>query len=128
MKMISATFGGVALVTLLALATAAQEQRRPAFVLVERIATTGPQSIQDDYAKLARDILPKYGAHYLARSRQNLLLEGDGEAPCCMAILEFPSMEAARLWYASPENQQAAAIRRSGANFRIIAIEGLPPS
>ena len=128
MKMISASFGGVALVTLFALATSAQEQRRPAFVLVERIATTGPQSIQDDYAKLARDILPKYGARYLARSRQNFLLEGDGEAPCCMAMLEFPSMEAARLWYASPENQQAAAIRRSGANFRIIAIEGLPPS
>jgi hypothetical protein len=85
MKMISASFGGVALVTLLALATAAQEQRRPAFVLVERIATTGPQSIQDDYAKLARDILPKYGARYLAqptelpsrRRRGGPVLHGD---------------------------------------------------
>ena len=104
----------------------AQDGERPAFVLVERIATTGPETVQDDYAKLARDILPKYGARYLARSRQNVLLEGEGETPCCMAILEFPSMDAARRWYASPENQQASAIRRSGARFRIVAIDGLP--
>jgi uncharacterized protein (DUF1330 family) len=78
------------------------------------------------YAKLARDILPKYGGRYLARSRQNVLLEGEGATPCCMAILQFPSMDAARRWYASPENQQASAIRRSGARFRMMAIEGLP--
>jgi uncharacterized protein (DUF1330 family) len=107
------------------LSAAAQEPSRPAFVIVERIATTGPESIQEDYAKLARDILPKFGGRYLARSRQNALLEGEGEVPCCMAILEFPSLDAARRWFASPENQQASTIRRSGARFRIVAIEGL---
>jgi uncharacterized protein (DUF1330 family) len=93
---------------------------------VERTATTGDESIQEQYAKLARDILPKYGARYLARSQHNALLEGDGPAPCCMAILEFPSLEAARRWYDSPENQAAAKIRQSGARFRLVAIEGLP--
>jgi hypothetical protein len=38
---------------------AAQQERRPAFVIVERKATTGDESIQDEYAKLAREILPK---------------------------------------------------------------------
>ena len=109
-------------------ASTAQTAERPAFVIVERVATTGPESIQEDYARLARDILPRYGARYLARSQRNTLLEGDGAAPCCMAILEFPSMDALRRWYGSPENQAAAEVRRRGARFRLIAIEGLPPA
>jgi len=107
-------------------AATAQQHDNPAFVIVERTATTGDESIQQQYATLARDILPKYGARYLARSQRNTLLEGDGAAPCCMAILQFPSMEAVRRWYDSPENQSAAKVRQSGAKFRIIAIEGLP--
>jgi uncharacterized protein (DUF1330 family) len=103
------------------------QDERPAFVIVERTATSGPESIQEEYAKLARDILPKYGARYLARSQHNTLLEGEGAAaPCCMAILEFPSQDAVKRWYDSPENREASKIRRSGAKFRLIAIEGLP--
>src|SRR5215475_10312889 len=106
--------------------SAAQQESRPAFVIVERTTTTGEESIQEQYAKLAREILPKYGAQYLARSQRNTLLEGEGPAPCCIAILQFPSVEAVRRWYDSSENQSAAKIRQSGAKFRIIAIEGLP--
>ena len=104
----------------------AQQESRPAFVIVERTATTGDESIQEEYAKLAREILPKYGARYLARSQRNTLLEGDGPVPCCLAILQFPNLEAVRRWYDSPKNQSAAKVRQSGAKFRIIAIEGLP--
>jgi uncharacterized protein (DUF1330 family) len=105
--------------------TVAQEER-PAFVIVERTATTGPEAIQQEYAKLAGEILPKYGARYLARSQENTLIEGDGVAPCCMAILQFPNMDAVKRWYGSPENQEASKVRQRGARFRIIAIQGLP--
>ena len=104
----------------------AQEPQRPAFVIVERTETMGSESIQNEYAKLAREILPRYGGRYLARSQNNLLLEGAGSAPCCMAILQFPNLDAVRKWYDSPENQSAAKVRQSGARFRIVAIEGLP--
>lgn len=107
--------------------SAAAQQERPAFVIVERTLTMGPESIQQEYAKLARNILPKYGARYLARSRENTLLEGDGATPCCMALLEFPNMDAVKRWYYSPENQEASKVRKSGAKFRIIAIQGLSP-
>jgi len=106
-------------------AAPAQEPQRGAFVIIERTETTGPESIQADYARLARDILPKYGARYLARSQNNVLLEGTGTTPCCMAILQFPSLDAVRKWYDSEENQSAAKVRQSGAKFRIVAIEGL---
>jgi uncharacterized protein (DUF1330 family) len=104
------------------------EEERPAFVIVERTATTGSETIQQEYAKLAREILPKYAARYLARSQENTLLEGDGVAPCCMAILQFPNMDAVKRWYDSAENQEASKVRQSGARFRIIAIQGLPPA
>jgi uncharacterized protein (DUF1330 family) len=104
----------------------AQQAASPAYVIVERTATTGSESIQSEYAKLAREILPKYGARYLARSQRNVLLEGNDPAPCCIAILQFPSMDAVGRWYDSPENQSAAKIRQGGAKFEIIAIEGLP--
>ena len=107
-------------------ASNAQQESGPAFVIVERTTTTSEAAIQEQYAKLAREILPKYGARYLARSQRNTLLEGDGLAPCCIAILQFPNVETVRSWYDSPENQSAAKIRQSGAKFRIIAIEGLP--
>jgi uncharacterized protein (DUF1330 family) len=108
--------------------SAAADEERPAFVIVERTATTGPETTQQEYAKLARDILPKYDARYLARSQENTLLEGDGAAPCCVAILQFPNMDAVKRWYSAAENQKASKLRQSGARFRIIAIQGLPPT
>jgi uncharacterized protein (DUF1330 family) len=102
----------------------AQQPTGSTFVLVERTATTGAESIQEQYAKLARDILPKYGARYLVKSQKITSLEGDGPAPCCMAILEFPNLQAVKAWYNSPENQEASKIRQSGARFKILAIDG----
>ena len=103
----------------------AQQANKPAFVIVERLSTTGPESIQEQYGKVSREIVAKFGGRYLARSQHNELLEGDSSTPCCIAILSFPSVEAAKSWFDSPENQDAAKIRRSGATFRIISVEGL---
>jgi uncharacterized protein (DUF1330 family) len=103
----------------------AQQANAPAFVIVERLSSTGPESIQEQYGKVSRDIVAKFGGRYLARSQRNILLEGDGASPCCIAVLSFPSVEAAKNWFDSPENQDAAKIRRSGATFRIISVEGL---
>jgi len=103
----------------------AQQANAPAFVIVERLSTTGPETIQEQYGKVSRDIVARFGGRYLARSQHNILLEGDSGAPCCIAILSFPNVEAAKNWFDSPENQEAAKIRRSGATFRIISVEGL---
>jgi uncharacterized protein (DUF1330 family) len=118
---------GFGFLILVALAhSSAQSTKGPAYVIVERLTTTGPESLQQQYGKVSRDIVAKFGGRYLARSQQNILLEGEGTAPCCMAILSFPSVEAAKSWFDSPENQDAAKIRRSGATFRIVSLPGLP--
>jgi uncharacterized protein (DUF1330 family) len=120
----------LAVAAMLALAASqrlfAQQAGAPAFVIVERLTTTGPESIQEQYGKVSREIVAKFGGRYVARSQRNVLLEGQGDVPCCIAIIAFPSMEAARNWFNSPENQDAAKIRRSGATFRIVSVEGVP--
>ena len=41
-------------------------------------------------------------------------------------ILEFPTMELARAWWASPEYAEAKALRQSIATTRMVLTEGLP--
>ena len=66
--------------------SAMAQQEGPAFVIVERTATTGPEAIQKEYARLAREILPKYGGplsrpqsaeHAARRQWRSALLHGD---------------------------------------------------
>jgi len=126
-RWITLTLTGFGILALMASAHSfAQSAKGQAYVIVERLTTTGPESIQQEYGAVSRDIVAKFGGRYLARSQQNTLLEGDGNAPCCMAIISFPSAEAAKSWFDSPENQDAAGIRRRGATFRIVSVQGLP--
>jgi uncharacterized protein (DUF1330 family) len=49
----------------------------------------------------------------------------EGQAPDGIVMLEFPTAEDARAWYDSPEYQAAAVLRKRGANYRALLIEGL---
>jgi len=114
------------LVTSVAVGAIAQPDAQHAYVIVERLSTKGPEDIQKRYGEMSKPIVAKFGGHYVSRSQDNGLLEGPGP-PCCVAVIEFPSLAAAQRWYASPENQAAAKVRQSGATFRIFTIQGLPP-
>ena len=115
------------LVTSVAVGAVAQPDAQHAYVIVERLSTTGPEDIQKRYGEMSKPIVAKFGGRYLSRSQDNALLEGPGPLPCCVAVIEFPNLAAAQRWYASPENQEAAKVRQSGATFRIFTIQGLPP-
>jgi uncharacterized protein (DUF1330 family) len=121
-----AVFAGLVILIGSGTGALAQAATRPAYVIVERLTTTGPEDIQKRYGEISKSIVAKFGGRYLSRSQDNTLLEGPGPAACCIAIIEFPSSEAAQRWYTSPENQTAAKIRQSGATFRIVTIQGLP--
>jgi uncharacterized protein (DUF1330 family) len=49
----------------------------------------------------------------------------EGEAPDGVVLLKFPSVEAAKAWYYSPEYQSAAAHRKKAADYRAFIVEGL---
>ncbi|MGZ3276609.1 MAG: DUF1330 domain-containing protein [Caulobacteraceae bacterium] len=94
-----------------------------AYVIAERTDQWDP-SVFAAYGPLAAASIAEFGGRYLAKSDQLGLLEGEGAAPLAMAVLEFPSVEQARAWFASEGYQKAAAIRRSGARNRFLLIEG----
>lgn len=97
-----------------------------AYVITERIEEWD-LGVFKSYVPLAAESIARFGGRYLALSDQAVMLEGDGACPLVMAVIEFPSMEHARAWYASEEYQQAARIRRSGARNRFVAVESRKP-
>ena len=49
----------------------------------------------------------------------------DGYATKVRTVLEFPDLETATTWYASPEYGEARATRAGSATARFVAVEGL---
>lgn len=75
-----------------------------------------------DYVATARPAFERYGARFLARGGAYEAMEGTGRGR--NVVIEFPSFEAARDCYNSPEYQEAKAIRQSVAEADMVIVEG----
>jgi uncharacterized protein (DUF1330 family) len=94
----------------------------PAFVIVE-IEVRDPE-VYEKYKSLVPASVEAYDGRFIARGGATESLEGDW-APERIVVLEFPSLERARQWWASPEYSDAKAIRMRAAQTRMIATEGV---
>jgi uncharacterized protein (DUF1330 family) len=93
-----------------------------AYVIFIREQTTD-QAELDRYGELARATGAEHPRKRLAFYGKQDILEGDPFEAA--AILEFPTMEAARAWYDSPAYQEAAAHRKAGSDYRVFIVEGM---
>ena len=96
----------------------------PAYVVVE-IAVHDAQTYER-YKQLAPPSIAKYDGRYLVRGGATETLEGTWTPPR-FVILEFPSMERARQWWASPEYAPAKALRQVSTHSMMLLVDGLPP-
>lgn len=71
----------------------------------------------------ARSFVERYGLKPLSVYGASEAFEG--AAPDGIVLLEFPTADAARGWYESPEYQAALPDRHKGAQYRAILLEGL---
>jgi uncharacterized protein (DUF1330 family) len=78
----------------------------------------------EDYKRMVPPSLDPYGGKFLARGGAAETLEGDW-SPKRMVIVEFPSAERARAWWASEEYAAAKALRQATASTRMILVEGV---
>jgi uncharacterized protein (DUF1330 family) len=79
-----------------------------------------------EYAVRAPDTVVPFGGRYLARNGLKHQLEGP--APDKRVVLmEFPSVERAKAWHASPAYQAIIGTRQSASDGAIYIIEGCEP-
>ena len=78
----------------------------------------------EDYRRLVTPTLEKYGGRFIARGGRIDVLEGDWH-PNRLVVIEFPSVDAARAWWRSPEYSEAKAIRQATSEGTLLILEGV---
>jgi len=78
------------------------------------------------YRTIAAKTIAQYGGRYLVRGGAANAVEG-GPPPGTFIVVEFPSMERLREWYASPEYAEALKVRQTALDRRLIFVEGVAP-
>ena len=94
----------------------------PAYVFVE-VDITNPEGYRE-YSQLVPATIQKYGGRFLHRGGSVSVLEGDWPQ-IRRVIIEFPSVEAARQWWDSPEYEKPKALRRANSKGRLLLLEGV---
>lgn len=93
----------------------------PAYIIAirERLHDKAPL---ESYAAVAATA-PREALTPRARYGHVEVLEGPG----CdgVSMVEFPTIEAARAWYDSPEYSKARTFRRQAGDYRVLLVEGL---
>jgi uncharacterized protein (DUF1330 family) len=94
----------------------------PAYVVVE--IEIADHETYARYRAVAPASIAAYGGRYLVRGGATETLEGTWSPPR-FVVLEFPTAERARAWWASPEYAEAKAIRQDSARTEMILVEGV---
>lgn len=95
----------------------------PAYIVVQ-VRVTDPAKY-DKYRLLAAAAIAKHGGRYVVRGGASEILEGkDATPPLRRVVVEFPSMEAAKRFWNSPDYEQAKATRAGAGEMFAVLCEG----
>ena len=93
----------------------------PAYIIVD-VEIHDPLQYED-YKRLTPLSLSKYQGKFIVRGGKTETLEG-GWNPQRIVVLEFPTAELAKSWWASEEYAPAKALRHRTAKSKMILVEG----
>jgi uncharacterized protein (DUF1330 family) len=91
--------------------------------LISEVDVRDPAGFET-YRTIAAKAIAQYGGRYLVRGGAAEAVAG-GPPPKNIIVVEFPSMERLREWYASPEYAEALKVRRTVLDRRLIFVEGV---
>lgn len=94
----------------------------PAYVVALIEAIHDPETYKGYVAQVEATLTP-FGGRFLARVPGPEALEG-GPAPSRAIILEFPTIEKARAWHASPAYQPVMKLRQSASRGTLLILPG----
>ncbi len=93
-----------------------------AYVIVD-ISVSNPERYED-YKAMAAESVARYDGRYVVRGGRCENLEGTWD-PQRVVVLEFPTYEAAKAWWASEDYRDAKALRQAVSDSRMIVVEGV---
>jgi uncharacterized protein (DUF1330 family) len=94
----------------------------PAYVVLD-IEVTDTEAFAA-YRELGPPTVAAYGGRYLVRGGSVETLEGSW-LPSRLVILEFPTVQLGRAWWASAEYGPAKALRQACARTEMLLVEGV---
>jgi uncharacterized protein (DUF1330 family) len=80
-----------------------------------------------EYRKTVGKSIAAFGGRFLTRGGTTEVVEGSWN-PNRLVIVEFPSMEQLKAWYASAAYAPALALRKRSAVSNLVMTEGIPAS
>jgi uncharacterized protein (DUF1330 family) len=92
--------------------------------LVCTVRVDDPETYKKYTAKTPA-IIAKYGGRFLVRGGPVETIEGPA-FDARMVVLEFPSAEAVKTFYGSPEYQEVKEIRQASSEATFLLAEGVP--
>jgi uncharacterized protein (DUF1330 family) len=78
----------------------------------------------EDYKRMSPISIEKFGGRFIARGGKTESLEGTWQ-PKRIVLIEFPSVERAREWWASADYAPAKALRQATSTGDLVVVEGL---
>jgi len=94
----------------------------PAYLIADE--TIEDAETFEQYKKAVLPLIEKFGGRFLSRGGEAEVLEaGRGWRPDRMVIIEFPTMEALKDWYAADEYAPVRDIRFRSAKSTLIALD-----
>lgn len=94
----------------------------PAYMVVTASVRDRDRFIAE-YGRPAAELIARFGGRYLVRAPGAELLEGDRGDGASMVISEWPSKQAARAFWDSPEYQELKKRRDGLADVQVLLIE-----
>jgi uncharacterized protein (DUF1330 family) len=91
--------------------------------VLAKVRVTNPEAYAGYRAKVVPTI-EAFGGRFLVRGGAVEVKEGEWRDPR-LVILEFPSLEAARAWYASPAYQAILPQRHANSTGDVVIVEGV---
>ncbi|MGW1146245.1 DUF1330 domain-containing protein [Streptomyces sp. NPDC002454] len=91
-------------------------------LLIGNVGAIGDEERMARYRAEVLRTLELYGGGFLIRGGTFEALEGDWR-PTHLSVMEFPTAEHARRWYASPEYRALVPLR-DGTHMDLILVEG----
>jgi len=91
--------------------------------IIADIDTTDPVKMEE-YRRRVPAAIAAYQGKFIARGGQTAPLEG-GWTPSRVVLIEFPTLDLAKKFWASSEYAHAKEARQGAATFRVVAVEGV---